>query len=267
MSGGFAKAWRKRWDHPVFLNKQEAAVWAWMTDTACYKEYRFRTAHGIVELKRGQLLISERKLAEDFGLSRHRLRALMGALVQEGMISLNSDHSAKKSGTIVSIVNYEKYQSVSEVHEDIDNQSPAIEPTSGQPVANQSPTKREEGKEVKKDKKDITPSGALSATDDDLTEVEVYRFGKSVLGPKAGGVITKVKKLADHHLPEVMRLLRMAAEKENPMEWIQGVIRASEMKAFRGIDGYNPPKAETLIRDREDREFWERQKRLMAGVL
>lgn len=54
---------------------------------------------------------------------------------------------------------------------------------------------------------------------------EVYRFGKSVLGPKSGGVITKLRQKCDDDLERVMDLLVKAQGKEDPSEWIGAIIR------------------------------------------
>lgn len=107
---GYARAHRGRWDHPLFKNKQEAAVWAWMTDTARFKAHSFQTRFGMVHLNRGQLLMSERGIAEDFGLHKNTVRRLLRCMVDANMITLNSDHDASRAGTIVTIVNYERYQ-------------------------------------------------------------------------------------------------------------------------------------------------------------
>lgn len=126
---GYARAYRKRWDHPLFKNKQEAAVWAWMTDTARFRAHEFQTRFGIVRLERGQLLLSERTIADDFGLGRQQVRRLMDSFENASMINRDSTHSASRAGTIITIVNYEHYQG--------DRDEPQAFPTQGQP--NQEP--------------------------------------------------------------------------------------------------------------------------------
>lgn len=86
-------------------------MWAWMCDVAFYQARRVSTQYGPVLLKRGQLLTSERWIEKQFGLHRNTVRRLLQLMVDDGMIALNRDHSASKAGTIVSLVNYEAYQS------------------------------------------------------------------------------------------------------------------------------------------------------------
>ncbi len=142
---GYARAHRGRWEHPLFKNKQEAAVWAWMTDTARFKAHSFQTKFGIVHLGRGQLLVSQRTIAEDFGLGRQQVRRLIDSMVTAKMITENSTHAASRAGTIVTIVNYERYQADSAN----ENRPPTQEQPKQQPITNPRPTQdqptREEG--------------------------------------------------------------------------------------------------------------------------
>lgn len=114
-AGGFALAYRRRWDHPIFRNKREAAVWAWMTDIAMYEDRRIATKWGMVNLKRGQLIFSERKIAEEFGINRKRIRSLLQQMTMDGMLTLKRDHPTPNAGTIATIQNYDKYQELEPV--------------------------------------------------------------------------------------------------------------------------------------------------------
>jgi hypothetical protein len=108
--GGYLISWRRKWDNPVFANKAEAAVWAWMCDIAQSANYSLPTKFGPVELRRGELLMAERELAEDFGLSRKVLRNLLQRMIDTGMIELHRDRCPHRAGTVVHLVNYDGYQ-------------------------------------------------------------------------------------------------------------------------------------------------------------
>lgn len=120
--GGFTRQFRRLWCNPVFRTKQEAAVFAWMTGAAAWRRTSVRTRFGTIELERGELLITERQLSEDFGIDRKRLRHLLGRMVDDGMIALGgltlgaaSRISARTAtgtaaGTIVTIQKYNEYQ-------------------------------------------------------------------------------------------------------------------------------------------------------------
>lgn len=115
---GYTFSWRRKWEHPVFRNKQEAAVWAWMCDVAQWQDYRMPTKFGPVSLKRGELLIAERAVADDFGLHRNTLRTLLHRMVDDGMIEFKKDRCPHRAGTIVGILKYEQYQSLVRVVQD-----------------------------------------------------------------------------------------------------------------------------------------------------
>lgn len=114
--GGFTRSYRRKWDNPVFANKQQAAVWAWMCDVAQWRPTVIGTKWGAIELRRGELVIAERVIAEDFGMHRNTLRGLLNRMVDEGMIRLIRDRIPHRCGTIVSIVKYAEYQGINGVH-------------------------------------------------------------------------------------------------------------------------------------------------------
>ena len=154
---GYARAYRGRWEHHVFKSKQEAAVWAWMTDTARFRAHEFQTRFGIVRLERGQVLVSERTIGEDFGLGRQQVRRLMDTMEINGMIHRNSTHSASRAGTIVTIQNYAKYQGFGEEVEALETQGqPKRQPITNPRATHNQPTReeREKGEEREED----TPS-------------------------------------------------------------------------------------------------------------
>lgn len=73
----------------------------------------------------------------------------------------------------------------------------------------------------------IPPSeGAASApSSSGSLEVEVYRFGKKLLGKRAGGLVTDLRKHCNGDFGAVMDLLEEAQGKENAREWVCAVLR------------------------------------------
>ena len=59
-------------------------------------------------------------------------------------------------------------------------------------------------------------------------DAQFFRDGKAVLGDKAGGVLVKLKKAKG--LEAASRVIRDAATKENPMEYVQGALRSTPAK-------------------------------------
>ena len=111
-AGGYTRQYRRLWGHHVFRNKQEAAVFAWMKDEAAWQRTTVRTAHGMVELEVGELLTTDRQIADDFGLDRKAVRRLMERMVEDGMVTVSAANQGKSGGTKVKIVNYLEYQGI-----------------------------------------------------------------------------------------------------------------------------------------------------------
>jgi hypothetical protein len=119
--------------------------WEWYSDNNCfrlfthlvlkanYKQKRFKG----IELKKGSIVTSRDILARETGLSSQQIRTALNKL-----ISTNEVTSVTSSqGTIIQIVNYEKYQVETN------------ETTNEQPTDNQQVTTN---KKVKKENKEIT---------------------------------------------------------------------------------------------------------------
>jgi uncharacterized protein YdaU (DUF1376 family) len=99
----------------------------------------------------------------------------------------------------------------------------------------------------REDKKEEPLRGPLASS-----EVEVFSLGKTVLGKSAGGVITKLRKACEYDDAHAVEWLRKAAEKENPMEWMQAVLRATADSVYRGVIGAKVHEA-PAIRAKADR--------------
>ena len=121
--------------------------WEWYSDNNCFrlflhlllkanhKEKRFKG----IELKVGSIVTSRDLLARETGLSSQQIRTALNKLISTNEIT--SETSSQ--GTIIQIVNYEKYQ------------VPTNEITNEQPTNNQQSTTNNN---VKKEKKFIIPT-------------------------------------------------------------------------------------------------------------
>lgn len=160
--GGYVKSYRRKWEHPVFRNKQEAAVWAWMCDVAQWRDTRISTKFGPIELKRGELIIAERVLAEDFGLHRNTLRNLLERMQHDGMIERFSDRCPHRAGTVVKVLKYEEYQSVASVPEVAQDRKPTVNGTEEGPKEDRRRTKNNEVNKLNEGKIDLLLSGGIA---------------------------------------------------------------------------------------------------------
>lgn len=84
-----------------------SAIFIWLIAKANIKDGRNELLRQRVKLKRGQLVTSERELFERTGWARKTVHRVLKKLQKEGSISL----LRSPLGTIVTIENYEQYQS------------------------------------------------------------------------------------------------------------------------------------------------------------
>lgn len=111
------------------------SAWLWLITNAAWKERRVNHKGRPITLKRGQLLGARSFLAEKFGWGEQELRTFLKALVTNGMIEINQ--SSGHFANVITICNYEKYQSAENAKGQAANQCL----TSAQPEPNQISTK------------------------------------------------------------------------------------------------------------------------------
>jgi hypothetical protein len=107
---GYIKFHRGWHDCDVFNASEpycERAAWAWLLTNAAWKDATRRTGQGaIVKLTRGQIHVSLASLASAWGWSIKRVRGFIDRLEKGHMVGTAKD----KTGTVLTISNYEKYQ-------------------------------------------------------------------------------------------------------------------------------------------------------------
>lgn len=68
-------------------------------------------------------------------------------------------------------------------------------------------------------------------------EAELFRRGKEILGPNAGGFIKRVLKAKGGSIPQTKAAIELASEKNDPREYLGGVIRAGKRNHDDTVDG------------------------------
>jgi hypothetical protein len=68
-------------------------------------------------------------------------------------------------------------------------------------------------------------------------EADLFRRGREILGAEAGGLIKKVLKAKDGSVPLARAAIETAATKNDPREYIGGVIRAKSRDQDQTVDG------------------------------
>lgn len=119
-SKGFTKSYRSKWTHLVFRNLLEAGIWAWLCDTAAWENTKVKFNGDIISLKRGQLVTSVKFISTGFNISERATRTLLQNLEKEQMI----DKQTTNRMTIITICNYEKYQTFEKASDELTDKQP-----------------------------------------------------------------------------------------------------------------------------------------------
>ena len=253
MSGGVFGVARDIFNHPMFDQQRQFSrleAWLWMLAEAAWKPHERRIGKQTLRVKRGELCASVRFMAGAWGWKPARVQRFLDALKTDTMIETSAIHGIN----IISICNYSEYQVAA-----IPKRTAIETPTDT--AAIQQRYKLEEGEE--REERNIPLRGRVAAPD---LETEVFRVGKSVLGKNSGGVISNLRRKCEFDDAYALELISTASEKQNPMEWMQGVLRNTEKRHLRGVMGAPQPTG-PVIESKADREYREWEKRYYRGLI
>ena len=124
-----------------YTKKNMLNVWIELLLNAAFEDYYY---DGQL-IKRGQVLIGREKMANQLGIGVQELRTCLNRLVSTNEITIQSTNR----GSIVTIINWDKYQSSPSNTNQQTNRETNQQVTSNQPATNQPLTTIKEVKEVK----------------------------------------------------------------------------------------------------------------------
>lgn len=150
MNNGYIKLYRKCLENEFFLEKpfDRWRAFEYLLISARYKPSRVILKGQVIELEAGQLIVSEKKLAEKWDWSRGKVRRFLSLLESLQMIQVNGT----AYGTLVTIENYTKYQCDGTTDGTTDSTSDST--TDGTTDGTSDGTHIKKDKKVKKVKKD-----------------------------------------------------------------------------------------------------------------
>ena len=213
MTKGFYKIQRGWFDDPDFLNEPftQREAWHWLIENAAFKGFTTYVEGRPVQLDRGEILTSQRQLADHWGWKRKRVRTYLLRLERVKKVT----PQRAQGMTLLTLCDYDKYQG-----------SPEAEgPLKGPAEAQQGPI-IEERKE-RKESKDGKRFAAQSAPPTVSEEAQLFERGKQVLKQKtgAGGLIAKLLKAKDGNVALARAAIEIASTKQDPKEYIGAIIR------------------------------------------
>lgn len=123
VAGGYVRIYRRVLNDPSFNNAGEAMAFAYLILKASWKPSKVRYKGKTISLERGQLALSVRDFAQDFGWSKDKCGRFLARL--------NRDKIETESATginIITICNYDTYQANDETSATVGATAPATVP-------------------------------------------------------------------------------------------------------------------------------------------
>ena len=183
MADTYIKLFRKATENDLFNEKpfDRWHAFEWLLLKACRFEKTEVIKGQVVKLETGQLIVSQRKLAETFGWSRGKLERFCTMLESMQMASFDRAAYGASVGTIVTIENYSRYQDGRATGEATDETTDRASDSTTDRTSDRASIKKE--KKDKKDKNNIYNSacarvshgdGVSKFTKPTLQEVKAY---------------------------------------------------------------------------------------------
>ena len=137
---GYFIVYRDVWKHKVFRNLIESSVWLYMISSASHQDKTLNFLNSRIFVKRAELIFPLRKNATFWKLTYSEMRTFILRLKRRGMITTRlaqltpTSNHPRRNITIISVINYDKFQYV-------DNEQPAPDQLS--PLSNTQDTNKQ----------------------------------------------------------------------------------------------------------------------------
>ena len=115
---GYFLVYRDVWNHKCFRSLIESSVWLYMISSATHQDKTLNFLDNRIFVKRGELIFPLRKNATFWKMTYSEMRTFILRLKRRGMIStrlaqlMPSSNHPRRNITIISVINYDKFQYV-----------------------------------------------------------------------------------------------------------------------------------------------------------
>lgn len=176
--GGFIVIWREIRDSWVWgLPAIQRLIAIELLIEANWRPRRVVTRKGSVMIPRGSCIIGTSEFADRIGVSRQQLRTALINLRNGGFLTSKSTNR----GTLVSIVNYDRYQNRNWKGNQQINQENEVQPTSSQPTPNQRLTTPEPSNQVTSEPEDGAQKAPSRPPPEQKSRVKTHSNRKAVI--------------------------------------------------------------------------------------
>ena len=115
---GYFLVYRDIWRSPVFKNLLQCSCWIYMISSASHQDKNLRFLDNTIFVRRGEMIMPLRVSAKRFKMTYSEMRTFILRLVRRKMITTRHHHlqptnnHPSRKVTLISIVNYDKFQYV-----------------------------------------------------------------------------------------------------------------------------------------------------------
>ena len=115
---GYFVVYRDIFRHPVFANILQASLWIYMISSASHQDKTLRFMDTPIFVRRGEMIMPLRVTAKRFKMTYSEMRSFILRMVRRKMITTRTNHlqptnnHKNRKVTLISIVNYDKFQYV-----------------------------------------------------------------------------------------------------------------------------------------------------------
>lgn len=115
---GYFIVYRDVWKHKVFKNLIESSLWLYMISSATHEDKTLNFLDNRIFVKRGELIFPLRKNSTFWKITYSEMRTFILRLKRRGMITTRlaqltpTSNHPRRNITIISVINYDKFQYV-----------------------------------------------------------------------------------------------------------------------------------------------------------
>lgn len=117
--GGWIKLYRNLMDNPLWQDNLMLKAWIDLLLRASHKDSKFLFRKKFIVVSKGQMITSQRKLAESWMCCKDTVKTILDKFKDERMITYEADSEK----TLITIVNYNIYQDNKSENTDSDSDS------------------------------------------------------------------------------------------------------------------------------------------------
>ena len=115
---GYFLVYRDIWRNPVFKNLLQCSCWIYFISSASHQDKTLKFLGNDIFVRRGEMIMPLRVTAKRFGMTYSEMRSFILRMVRRKMITTRtaqlqpSKNHLNRKVTLISLVNYDKYQYV-----------------------------------------------------------------------------------------------------------------------------------------------------------